>query len=322
MGITEAQLARRVGNIGASQVAAILGVSPWSNSTDVWYEVTGRVEPLAENPAMELGNLLEPVMVAHYRATHPEYVVRAGGEYRLAGTPILVHPDARAYDSNERQLVEIVEAKSAGTMNSYMDLSEWGEAGTDEVPLHYLIQCMTQLAACNAEACSLVALLAGRGLVQYQIERDDELIQRIVEMVCKWHDEYVRTDTKPEALPPSLETIKRVRRDIGVGGEVQLETARRWYEAKQRLKVAQAEADEAQAALLHSLPEGADFGTVDGQKVFGYGLCKGRTGLDTDRLKAEHPEIYAAYQRVGASYRRLAPAPKALTTLFGGTADE
>jgi predicted phage-related endonuclease len=46
MGITEAQLARRVGNIGASQVAAILGVSPWSNSTDVWYEVTGRVEPL------------------------------------------------------------------------------------------------------------------------------------------------------------------------------------------------------------------------------------------------------------------------------------
>jgi predicted phage-related endonuclease len=114
-------------------------------------------------------------------------------------------------------------------------------------------------------------------LVQYQIERDDELIGRIVEMVCKWHDEYVRTDTKPEALPPSLETIKRVRRDIGVGGEVQLETVRRWYEAKQRLKVAQDEADEAQAALLHSLPEGADFGT----------LSTGRKSLATDCARDE-----------------------------------
>lgn len=322
MGITEAQLAKRVGNVGASQVAAILGVSPWSNSTDVWYEVTGRVEPLESNPAMELGNLLEPVMVAHYKATHPEYVVRAGGEYRLNGTPILVHPDARAYDSNERQLVEIVEAKSAGTMNAYMDLSEWGEAGTDAVPLHYLLQCMTQLAACNAEACSLVALLAGRGLVQYQIERDDELIGRIVELVCDWYERYVKTDTKPDALPPSLETIKRVRRQIGVGGEVQLEAARRWHESKQRLKAAQAEADEAQAALLHGLPDGADYGTVDGVKVFGYSLCKGRTGLDTERLKQEHPEIHAAYSKVGASYRRLAPSPKALTTLFGGTENE
>jgi hypothetical protein len=101
-----------------------------------------------------------------------------------------------------------------------------------------------------------------------------------------------------------------------------LRRLRRWYEAKQRLKVAQAKADEAQAALLHSLPEGADFGTLDGQKVFGYGLCKGRTGLDSERLKREHPEIYAAYQRVGASYRRLAPSPKALTTLFGGTENE
>jgi len=45
--------------LGASDAAAVMGVSPWTTPYQLWLEKTGRIPPKAENDAMRRGKLLE-----------------------------------------------------------------------------------------------------------------------------------------------------------------------------------------------------------------------------------------------------------------------
>ena len=57
-------LAEREKGIGASDVAAILGLSPWETAYSLWLKKTHQVEPEPENEAMLMGHLLEEVVVS------------------------------------------------------------------------------------------------------------------------------------------------------------------------------------------------------------------------------------------------------------------
>ena len=54
---------RRMG-VGGSDVAAIMGLSPWRSPIEVWADKTGRAEPedMSGKPWIEWGNLLEPLV--------------------------------------------------------------------------------------------------------------------------------------------------------------------------------------------------------------------------------------------------------------------
>mgnify|MGYP003308094406 CR=1 FL=1 len=52
-------LARRRQGIGGSDVAAILGLSPWRTALDVYHDKTGAEKPEAETENMRIGTALE-----------------------------------------------------------------------------------------------------------------------------------------------------------------------------------------------------------------------------------------------------------------------
>ena len=49
-------------SIGASQSAAILGISPWKTPYDVWYDMVYGLEEQEDNLTFRLGRELEPVI--------------------------------------------------------------------------------------------------------------------------------------------------------------------------------------------------------------------------------------------------------------------
>jgi hypothetical protein len=76
--------ARRTG-IGASEVAAVLGLSPYESPLDVYCRKLGLVPEKAETEAMRWGLRLEPLLAA-------EYAERTG--YPLVATQVFLrHPD-------------------------------------------------------------------------------------------------------------------------------------------------------------------------------------------------------------------------------------
>lgn len=61
--LSEQQLAQRAKNIGASEVAALFGLSPWLSRWTLWHQKSGHLTDLYnDNERLEWGNELEPVI--------------------------------------------------------------------------------------------------------------------------------------------------------------------------------------------------------------------------------------------------------------------
>lgn len=191
--LTAEQLEVRRTGVGASEVAAVVGLSPYETALDVWARKTRRAGPDRETDAMMLGNLLEPVVLELYRQRVGP-VVPAGsetlrhGRYRFA----LATPDGFAEDG-----ARLVECKTAGARTR----EQWGD-GIDEVPVHYLVQVQWQLLVTGRERAHLAALLLGdQDFRVYEIERAPRLIEQLVERVGRFWRDNVANDSPPDPGP-------------------------------------------------------------------------------------------------------------------------
>jgi putative phage-type endonuclease len=200
-------LEQRRGAIGASDVAAILGISPWKTAWEVWADKTGKVSNWAGNDATRAGQAFESGVldVAEDQLGLLERNVRVvHREFPLAATL-----DARVVSSGEP-----VEAKTTGLTGKVM--GDWGDALTDQVPDHYLCQLHAQLICTGAEMAYLFALIAGRGVVKYQCERSDRLASQLTTMLTDWWERHIVRGIEPELrTPPALSVVKRLRKEAG-----------------------------------------------------------------------------------------------------------
>lgn len=74
-------LALRRDGIGASDAAAVLGVSPWSSAMDVYAEKLGLYGPpvdLPEDDMMRWGQILEPLVLGEFRQATGRWIKREG----------------------------------------------------------------------------------------------------------------------------------------------------------------------------------------------------------------------------------------------------
>ena len=70
--------AARAAGIGGSEVAPILGLSPFESRFSLWHRKAGRIAPVDVSPEMEWGTRLEPAIAQKFRETHPELAFEAG----------------------------------------------------------------------------------------------------------------------------------------------------------------------------------------------------------------------------------------------------
>lgn len=180
--------------IGSSDAAAAVGLNPYKSQLELWMEKTGRtellpqVDPNDETSPMYWGTLLEPIVAAHYTK-------RSGNRVRRINA-VLQHPNEPWMLANiDREVVaasdvQLLECKTAGINGARL----W----QDGVPEYVQLQVMHQLAVTGKQAADVAVLIGGQELRIHRIERDEDLIQRLVELERQFWA-YVEQDRQPPA---------------------------------------------------------------------------------------------------------------------------
>lgn len=180
---------RRSEGVGGSEVAAILGMNPWAKPIDVWLKKTGNAPEDETNAAMEWGSRLEAVILDKYEA-------EAGKSIYRPGTLTLQRKDrpwhVMTCDALHITVPVGIEVKTA---SGYA--KGWGEPGTDQVPEYYLTQIMWYMAGLGADSFDVAVLKDGRNYGVYRIERDEDLINILLEKVSEFWTKHVQADIPP-----------------------------------------------------------------------------------------------------------------------------
>ncbi len=168
---------RRSG-IGGSDAGTIAGVDPYKTELELYYEKRGEIEieDISDTEHVRFGNLLEDVIAQEYARRMEVKVRRINRTMRHKEYPwMMCHVD--------RDIVAelgILECKNTGAFR----LDEWGEEMTDQVPERHLLQAQHNMAASNLSPvyCDIPVLMHGNRLRIYRIERDNTLIESLIEV--------------------------------------------------------------------------------------------------------------------------------------------
>ncbi len=209
---------RRTGGIGASEAAAIVGLSPWCDNVELWRRKTGHVSApdISNNDAVKYGHDAEPLVRGLFAL---DYAERYETEYR-GGFDMVFHPehkfifatlDGRLREKSTGRL-GVLEIKTTNIVQS-MQKEKWWSDGQPCIPDQYYCQVLWQLIASGFDFAVLHAQLKydyGGDIRterrSYFIERSEKLddINYLYREGVNFWTEYVQKDRCPPLILPPL----------------------------------------------------------------------------------------------------------------------
>jgi putative phage-type endonuclease len=253
-GLTDEQRAMRRTGIGGSEIAAVVGLDPYRTPLDVYLgKVEGYEEP--DNAAMERGRFLEAGVAAWY-AHRTGRVLMPCSTIRHPSTPVLLcTPDRIGMLDGHRP-----RDLSIKVPGPYVR-EQWGEAGTDEVPVAYAAQVQLELfilvALEMSEPIADLAAPVDGDLRIYTLTADPELQAMLVEGAERFWRDHVEPRKPPplDHTPSSARWLtRRFQRDTQPLRKATLEDEVLAAELQEALAVA-AEATDRATLLEHHMRE-------------------------------------------------------------------
>lgn len=250
--------AARAAGLGASEIAAVVGLSPWESRYSLWHRKRGTVPPVEQTDTMSLGHYFEPGIARRFADEHPELRVRRTGTWRSRERPWqIANPDRLAYPG--RIPVEIKYSPHG---------DEWGPSGSDEIPIYYRCQVMQQLDVLDAEF-GYVAAVVGGSYREYVIRYD----ATDAELLRKEGAAFMASlaDGTPPDLDTSTHTYQAVRalhpdiddREV----EIDDQLAADYRAAVDQARDAAEHERQVKARLLDVLGTGKHAVTADGERI-------------------------------------------------------
>ncbi|WP_233827762.1 YqaJ viral recombinase family nuclease [Paraburkholderia sp. ZP32-5] len=298
-------LSVRKNGIGGSDAAAAVGLSPYMSPLELWLIKTGRDEGLPKPDPGDTaepvywGTLLEPIVAA-------SYTKQTGNRVRRVNA-ILQHPTIPFMLANVdrevvgRRDVQLLECKTAGEFGARL----WHNG----VPEYVELQVQHQLAVTGKSSVDVAVLLCGQKLKVHRIERDDELIARLIELEAAfWR--HVEADTPPVA--DGSESADRALRCLypGTGGAVDFTHDRNLSSVFSDLVAVRADIEGRQAieaklkqTIQQAMGE-ADRATFETGSV-SFKRSQDSASVDLPRLLADHPGLAAQYAVTKPGSRRF-----------------
>lgn len=277
--------------IGSSDIAAIMGLSPWRTPLDVYLaKVDPQPEPEdeAKQNIFARGKVLEPLIVDAYARLYGVTITATNQSYAHPLHPYLASEiDAETTDG------ENLEIKSVHPFAA----RDWGPHGSDEIPLHYYCQVQYAMECSGAGICKVVAMFGFDEMRAYPIMRDKDVGARLVSAaVSFWGD--VQNRIQPE--PSNLDDCKRLwpyALDKTLDAD---ESVIDRLVAYKNANDARKDAEKAEAAAkLELLKIIRDMEFVRSQTMHKLASYRNQetTRLDTTRLKKEQPDIFNQYAK-------------------------
>lgn len=247
----------RRNGIGASDVPAILGESPWATPYQVWLDKVHNLET-EQTVAMELGLLLEDWVLDRYETTTGRTI-----NARQVRCEHPNYPHHRATLDGVVDGLETVEAK-------VVSAPAWIEP-----PAYYVTQVQWQMWTGVLNHATLAVLHDRRGVELYEIDRDDDHIARCVEAVeTFWHD-HVITGEPPEPTGKDLPAVREQYADTEPGKVIEVDDRigailAQYRAAKINANEAQDYTDALQAKLITLIRDAEQVVGRDGTPVVTY----------------------------------------------------
>jgi putative phage-type endonuclease len=288
--------------IGSSDAAAAVGLCPYKSQLELWMEKTGRApgfQPSGQDDPTYWGTLLEPYVAS-------AYTQRTGRKVRKVNA-VLQHPTFSFMLANlDREVVgcpevQVLECKTAGEFGSRL----WREG----VPEYVQLQVQHQLAVSGKEAADVAVLLCGQKLEIHRIERDDEVIARLMFLESSFW-EYVTQDTPPRAdgSESAARALRKLYQDNGTTLDFSddLELSKAFLDfvvVKSELEGNEKRLEALRQALQEAMGDSSKAIFRTGEVSFK--RAKDRTALDHKRMAADHPELAAQYMVIRPGSRRF-----------------
>ena len=295
--------------IGSSDAAAACGIHPYLSMLELWMIKTGRMESSIDESNNSIdgysplywGNTLEP-MVAKYYQEH------TGNKVRRVNA-ILQHPDNHFmlanldYAITGSDEVQILECKTAGEQGAKL----WKHG----VPLYVTCQVQHQLAVTGKTAAHICVLLCGHEAKIYKVERDERLIESIIEQERLFW-QYVATDTPPtpDHSESAARALKQLYPNPKPSSKVDLrddDGANKLFEQLLSYRDYMQELEQRHDQVKHQLQSLIQDNEV---AVFEKGAIswkrsKDSIGLDSKAVIKAHPELLAKFSKTKQGSRRF-----------------
>ncbi|MEV2910783.1 lambda-exonuclease family protein [Paenibacillus larvae] len=183
---------RRKG-IGGSDVAAICGMSRYRSPMEVYLDKLGELPPIEDNPKMKAGRMLEGVVA--------DWFSEETGKKVCKRNFIFQHPEHKFMFANIDRWVPGENAGLECKTTSEYGRKDWSgsDQPTDfmEAPVEYILQCNHYMAVMGADRWYMAVLIGGWDFQWCVIERDESIIQMLIEKEREFWQTHVLNKVPP-----------------------------------------------------------------------------------------------------------------------------
>lgn len=234
--------------ITATEIAAVMGLSPWMSRFTLWHKKAGLPVPRFEpSPEMEWGNRLEDAVAQKWADEHDPVVLAQAGTWRHAerkwqrATPdrIVCEPDGTW---------SLLEVKT----------SPFGDGWECGVPVHYQCQIQWQLDTLGLPACHVALLVGGYDYRELVVKYDPDEAALLRTEARAVLDSVAAGQRPPiDGAADTYQTVRAQhpgRADVEV--QIPAELADRYEAAGAAQRAAEADRRQAAAEVLDAIGEG------------------------------------------------------------------
>lgn len=210
----------RLNGIGASEAAAVVGMSPYKSNIELWEEKTGRRQAvdIGDKPYVQYGKEAEKCLRELFALDHPQYKVDYDEFGMIRNNPdcpfAFATLDGELSEMGDEKPMRIIHRKGVLEIKTteILRAGQWDE-WNNRVPQHYYIQVIHQLLATGYDFAWLKAQIKYHdregnlcaAIRHYHIER--ELVLEDIEWLAQretlfW--ESVKNNKRPALLLPEI----------------------------------------------------------------------------------------------------------------------
>lgn len=287
----------RRNGVGGSDVAAIMGFSPWKTPYRVYQEKRGEVEAWEGNAITDWGHRMEPIIRQWYSdktgrcVRVPEDIIYHGKYPHMLASLDGFTDDPRG--------VEVKTARNG---------RDWGEPGTNQIPAYYMLQVQHYMIVTGFEVFDVPVSIGGGSPELYEVPADKELQEMIIEAEAAFWQRVV--DGNPPEPTTYADAVQRFGK-AGARGAViasleDIHTCIDLQSVRDQIAVLEAKEELLKGKLIIALGDNGDvLVRSDGTPLITYKMAKGRKTLDAKALEKDMPEIYKKYLKQGDPSRRF-----------------
>lgn len=295
--------------IGSSDAAAVLGLSNYKTPYDIFLEKTSPTPVVIDDtPKMKAGRMLEGV-IADWWGEEFKIKVQRDNKFRFHEDATLVFSDPDDTWTLERvengppmyaELDRLAFSPERGwglveIKNTERRIFEKWRIG--EMPIHFFVQTQHQFACSRLKWGALVCLLDGWDLQSIDLMPDPAFIEDLVKSETRFWNEHVLAGVAPDPIRNSdLEKLFPSHEDgrIVEVSPIMFEKVKAYAEAHKDETAAKARKETLKFEICREMGT-AEKATFKNLTVCSYRKNADGEKLNTDRLFAEAPDIYARF---------------------------